>query len=136
MSSLARDERQITLVCKRGARAEEAASRLSKAGLTRARVLNGVQNAWEKAGKPIRRIGAKMALERQIRIGAGLLVVTGFLLAWMVNPLLLIMSAFVGCGLVLDGLTGYCGMLSRFLTPKVAGCALDYQGVCVQKLAA
>lgn len=108
--ALARDERTIILVCERGTRAEEAASRLHEAGLTQARVLDGGLDAWEKAGKPVRRIGAKMSLERQIRIGAGLLVVTGFLLAWMVSPLWLILLAFVGCGLVFAGVTGFCGM--------------------------
>ena len=51
-----------------------------------------------------------IGLERQVRIGAGALVVVGVVLAQMVNPGFVWLSAFVGAGLVFAGVTGFCGM--------------------------
>jgi hypothetical protein len=47
-----------------------------------------------------------IALERQVRIAAGSLV----LLGWLLHPAFLGLSAFVGAGLVFAGLTDTCGM--------------------------
>jgi predicted branched-subunit amino acid permease len=49
-------------------------------------------------------------LERQVRIAAGLLVLTGVLLGYFVNPWFIGLSAFVGAGLVFAGVTDFCGM--------------------------
>jgi hypothetical protein len=49
-------------------------------------------------------------LERQVRIAAGSLVLLGALLAWLVHPAFIALSAFVGAGLVFAGLTDTCGM--------------------------
>jgi len=108
--AIANDARPMVLVCERGARAEEGVARLHEAGLGEARVLEGGLEAWDRAGRPVRRSGARLSLERQIRIGAGLLVVIGFALAASVNPAWLALPVFVGCGLIFAGVTGFCGM--------------------------
>jgi hypothetical protein len=51
-----------------------------------------------------------MSLERQVRIAAGSLVLLGIVLAWLIHPALLGLSAFVGAGLVFAGVTNTCGM--------------------------
>ena len=51
-----------------------------------------------------------MSLERQVRIGAGSLVLVGVLLGWLVNPAGYAISACVGCGLIFAGVTDWCGM--------------------------
>ena len=108
--AIAHDERPIVLVCERGARAGEGAARLHGVGLGEALVLEGGLEAWERAGRPVRRAGAKLSLERQIRIGAGAVVLTGFVLAALLNPAWLALSAFAGVGLIFAGVTGFCGM--------------------------
>jgi hypothetical protein len=45
-----------------------------------------------------------------VRIAAGLLVLLGALLGWLVHPAFVALSAFVGAGLVFAGLTDTCGM--------------------------
>jgi len=110
VSALARGGRAVVLVCERGARAGEGAARLLEAGLGEAFVLEGGLEAWERAGRPVRRVGAKLSLERQIRIGAGAVVLTGFVLAAFLNPAWLALSAFAGVGLIFAGVTGFCGM--------------------------
>ena len=51
-----------------------------------------------------------MDLERQVRLGAGLLVLTGALLALIVNPLWIFLCGFIGLGLTFAGLTDVCEM--------------------------
>ena len=47
---------------------------------------------------------------RQVQIAAGSLVVLGVLLGAFVAPEFLGLAGFVGAGLVLAGVTGWCGM--------------------------
>jgi hypothetical protein len=55
--------------------------------------------------------GAKMiSLERQVRIAAGSIVLVGAILALLVDPLFVLVSGFVGAGLVFAGITDTCGM--------------------------
>jgi hypothetical protein len=51
-----------------------------------------------------------ISLERQVRIAAGLLVVTGAGLGFFVDQRWIALSAFVGGGLVFAGVTDTCGM--------------------------
>ena len=58
-----------------------------------------------------RGLGRKtVSLERQVRIAAGSLVCLGALLAWLVHPAFIALSAFVGAGLIFAGVTDTCGM--------------------------
>lgn len=99
----------VLLLCQSGARAELAAKRLEAAGQECLVVTGGIQ-AWIAAGLPVVRGRGAIPLERQVRLGAGLLVLTGAALAWSVHPYWLGLCAFVGCGLTFSGLTGWCGM--------------------------
>jgi rhodanese-related sulfurtransferase len=99
----------IHLLCQSGPRAELAAKRLEAAGLECLVVAGGIQ-AWAAAGLPVVRGRGVIALERQVRIGAGLLVLTGAALAWFVHPACVALCAFVGGGLLFAGVTGWCGM--------------------------
>lgn len=51
-----------------------------------------------------------MSLERQVRIAAGSLVLTGAVLALIFNPAWIALSGFVGAGLIFAGITDTCGM--------------------------
>ena len=51
-----------------------------------------------------------ISIERQVRIGAGLLVLTGTLLGWFVQRYFFILAGLVGAGLVFAGVTDICGM--------------------------
>lgn len=54
--------------------------------------------------------GTVISLERQVRITAGALVVTGVVLGWFVHPGFYGLSAFIGAGLVFAGITDICGV--------------------------
>jgi hypothetical protein len=74
-------------------------------------VLEGGTEAWRRAGYPaVRSTAARWALERQVRLIAGLLVVAGVFLGVDVSPWWLLVAGFVGCGLVFAGFSGLCPM--------------------------
>lgn len=101
----------LYLVCRGGGRATEAAKRLEENGFHECHVLTGGTLAWEEAGLPVTRgPGKVIPLERQVRIAAGSLVLTGVLLAHFVHPAFIFLSAFIGAGLVFAGITDWCGM--------------------------
>ena len=109
--SLASKNEPVYILCRTGARATKAAEQLAKGGYENAVVVEGGTLAWIDAGLPVERGTAKvMSLERQVRIGAGSLVMTGVLLGWLVHPGFFGLSAFVGAGLVFAGITDWCGM--------------------------
>jgi rhodanese-related sulfurtransferase len=102
----------IYVICHSGGRSAKACERFGEAGITGVLSVEGGTEAWEKSGLPVERgIGPQViSLERQVRIGAGSLVVLGIALAWAIHPAFAVLSAFVGAGLVFAGITDYCGM--------------------------
>ncbi len=101
----------LFVICQSGRRAEAACERLRAGGLEGAVVVAGGTEAWAAAGLPVVR-GAKSAIgiERQVRIGAGALVVLGVVLAQTLHPGFIWVAGVVGAGLVFAGVTGFCGM--------------------------
>jgi rhodanese-related sulfurtransferase len=100
----------LYLICKSGGRGQMACDRFVKAGFTNVVNVEGGTSACEQAGLPVVRGKKAMSLERQVRIAAGSIVLTGIALAWLVHPWLLGISAFVGAGLVFAGITDTCAM--------------------------
>lgn len=101
---------RIYVLCQSGWRAALACERLTAAGIGEAFVIEGGMQAWQSLGLPVIGDPGVISLERQVRIGAGSLVLLGCLLAWLVKPQLIGLSAFIGAGLVFSGITGICGM--------------------------
>jgi rhodanese-related sulfurtransferase len=104
-------ERPVFILCRSGARAKQAAEKLESAGFSNCNVVEGGTMAWADAGFPVNRGATKViSLERQVRIAAGAIVLTGALLGHFVNPSFIWLSGFVGGGLVFAGITDWCGM--------------------------
>ena len=96
--------------CNSGNRTTQAAEQLRRAGKGEVYQLAGGLQAWRRAGLPVvvdRK--APLPLMRQVQIGAGSLVLLGSLLA-LLSPWLIALPAFVGAGLLVAGITGFCGM--------------------------
>jgi rhodanese-related sulfurtransferase len=101
----------LFFICKSGGRSAKAVEKFRAAGFTNVISVEGGTAAWEQAGLPVVRGSRKvMSLERQVRVGAGSLVLLGVLLGWMVHPAFYALSAFVGAGLAFAGVTDWCGM--------------------------
>jgi rhodanese-related sulfurtransferase len=105
-----RREVPIILVCQTGKRARMTATLLEPCQ-RQISVLEGGTSAWIQAGLPVvTSVKNRWSLERQVRLGAGLLVLVGALLAFTVDLNWLFLSAFVGLGLTFAGLTDICPM--------------------------
>lgn len=113
----------IYILCKAGGRAKKAAEELARHTDTPLVVVEGGTDACVALGMPANRGKEIMSLERQVRIAAGALVVTGVALSYLVDPAFIGLSAFVGAGLMFAGITDTCAMgmmLARMPWNKVA----------------
>jgi Rhodanese-related sulfurtransferase len=103
-------ENTIVLICQSGKRAEMAREQLQGA-FSKLVVMAGGTSAWKAAGYPVvQTSGSSWALERQVRLGAGALVLSTLVLAKTVSPKWLWATAFIGAGLTFAGATNICGM--------------------------
>lgn len=102
--------RPLVLVCQGGTRARLAAS-LLQPEFPNLTVLDPGTAAWIRDGNPtVCCTVTRWALERQVRLIAGLLVLAGIALGVTVSPWFLALSAFIGCGLTFAGATNICPM--------------------------
>lgn len=100
----------IICVCRSGRRSAEAAETLGRIGFADVGQLAGGMEAWEEAGLPVEREArAPWALERQVRLVAGLLILLGLGLSH-VWPAALLLAWFVPAGLVFAAITDSCAM--------------------------
>ena len=106
-------ELPIVAMCRSGGRSAEAASKLARLGFTNVSQLTGGVMAWEKAGLSLEKEAhVPWALERQVRLVAGLLILLGLGLSH-VWPVAIALAWLVPFGLVVAALTDSClmGML-------------------------
>ncbi len=104
-------DRRVLIHCKSGRRAADAVARYNAAtGTVAVNVVGGIE-AWQKAGLPVvRDVKAPLPLMRQVQIVIGLFVAAFTALGAFVNPWFLVVPAFMGCGLLFAGITGFCGL--------------------------
>ena len=100
----------LYVICRSGGRSLKACEKLAAAGVTNVVNVEGGTLACIEAGLPLVRGRKAVSLERQVRIAAGTLVLTGVALGLLVHPGFFGLSAFVGAGLVFAGITDTCGM--------------------------
>jgi rhodanese-related sulfurtransferase len=101
----------IYVMCRSGRRSAEAQAKLHALGFQDVRNVEGGVMAWEAAGLPLERDAkAPWALERQVRLVAGALVLAGVLLSVFVAQPFIWLSGFVGAGLTFAALTDTCAM--------------------------
>lgn len=109
-------DRPLALHCLSGRRSAAAAGKLEEAGFTQTVCLGGGLNSWRAAGKKTVLGGPRFPVENQIRILAGIFVLTGLIgslfWSWAV-----ILSYFVAIMLILAGLTNFC--LSEMILKKM-----------------
>lgn len=108
-------DRRCIVVCKGGTRAQKAAQMLAEAGIPNLSVLEGGMDAWTAAGLPLKSGSGGISIQSQTRTIAGCMVLAGALLGMFVDRNWAYLAAFAGCGLIVAGLTGWCGM-SVFLS--------------------
>ena len=100
----------VYVLCRTGSRAKQACDMFVTAGFSNVILVEGGTLAWEEAGGPVVRGKKAISLERQVRIAAGSLVLLGAVLALTVDLWFVLLSAFVGAGLLFSGISDTCGM--------------------------
>ncbi len=103
--------KRVVFHCRSGKRSADAAGRFRQGDGPAFHLAGGI-DAWKDAGLPVTRpvSGARLPVMRQVQIAAGSLVVIGVVGGLTVSPWLFGVAAFVGCGLMFAGITGWCGM--------------------------
>ncbi|WP_306366346.1 rhodanese-like domain-containing protein [Nocardiopsis sp. CC223A] len=100
---------RLVLICQSGDRARRCQGELVAAGLRNTVVMNGGMNAWEAQGAPVVRGRRSWALERQVRLVAGGIVLAS-VLASLLWPPAVALAGLIGAGLVFAAITGTCMM--------------------------
>lgn len=106
-----RTDAPVVYHCRSGARTEANAARLAQAAGAPCYMIEGGLDAWQRAGFEVARDRSQpLELMRQVQIAAGSLALLGVVLGFLVSPGFFFLSAFVGAGLMVAGITGWCGM--------------------------
>lgn len=97
--------------CRSGNRTQMAADAILACGFKEVYCLPQGIDQWKKCNLPIvQDKSAPIDIMRQVQIAAGSLVVAGVLLGYFISPYFVLISAFVGAGLINAGVTGSCYM--------------------------
>jgi len=102
--------KDVVLVCQTGIRAEDARQRLAAAGVNGAMILHGGITGYAAAGCAVVRGPQRWALERQIRLTAGMLVLLGTLGSLLLAAPLIYLALAIGAGLTFSALSNTCAM--------------------------
>ena len=104
-------DQTLVLYCNSGSRSTVAAQKLIAAGFSQVAQLKNGLNTWKSAGYATEKDqNAPISLFRQVQIVAGSLVVLGTVLGAFLSPWFLILSGFVGSGLVFAGISNTCAL--------------------------
>lgn len=104
--------KRLVLQCKSGRRSMIACEKLSAEGKDdNLYNLTGGLDGWMQNNFPVESDDKKtMPLERQVLLAAGLVVLVGVTLGFVISSSWFLLSGFAGLGMTLAGLTGWCGM--------------------------
>ena len=101
----------VYVICQSGGRATRAIQKLEAAGVKGCILLEGGTQAWIDAGLPVNRGKSRvLPLMRQVQITIGAIAASGSLLALLVDTRFAFVPLFMGCGLLMAGITGFCGL--------------------------
>jgi rhodanese-related sulfurtransferase len=104
-------DKPIYVVCQTGGRARRAIEKFQRAGFAGCILLEGGTEAWVAAGLPVHRGESPvLPLMRQVQIVVGSVSALGAALALLVNPWFALLPLVTGCGLLVAGTTGFCGL--------------------------
>jgi rhodanese-related sulfurtransferase len=101
----------IYVFCQAGGRAKKAIEMFRTAGFDGGVLVEGGTEAWIAAGLPVERSASRvLPLQRQVHLVIGFFTALAAVLTLTVNPLFAVISLITGCGLLINGTTGWCGL--------------------------
>ncbi|MFW0767311.1 rhodanese family protein [Trabulsiella odontotermitis] len=103
---------EVIFHCQAGKRSSDNAAKLVAAAAPgKVWLMEGGIDAWKQAGLPTEEDKSQpLPLMRQVQIAAGVLILCGVILGYTVAEGFFLLSGFVGAGLLLAGMSGFCGM--------------------------
>jgi sulfur dioxygenase len=113
INDLSKAQESFVVLCRTGNRSPMAADMLVQSGIHGVKVMRGGMTRWQKEGLPVIKGEGGISLERQVRLIAGSLVLSGIAAAFLVHWAFIFIPIFVSCGLIYSGLSDNClmGML-------------------------
>lgn len=104
--------KKLVIHCLKGMRGETACKKLlTEDPKLEIYNLEGGISSWESAGFPVKKSGSFfLPLDRQVQLTIGLLLLVGSVLGYYLSPIFFFLTGFLGLGLTLAGLTGFCGL--------------------------
>lgn len=105
------NKQTVYVHCRSGNRGKQAIEKLLAAGVTAELVnVEGGIMAWDEAGHPTKSLTKRLPLMRQVFLAAGSLVLIGYIGSLLIHDAFTYLMPLVGAGLVVSGVTGWCGM--------------------------
>lgn len=103
--------RQVLVYCRSSNRSNTACQLLTRAGIQNSLNLDGGIVAWREQGlQTVCHQRGTISIDRQVKLIAGVLILTGLLLSQFVHPAFIGLTAFVGAGLTFAGSSNICMM--------------------------
>ena len=104
--------KKIVVHCKSGNRSSKACQKLSQiAPHLEVYNLQGGIEAWQQANFTTNHSGKEViAIDRQVQITIGTIILISSILAYLISPLFLLVTSFIGAGLLYAGIIGSCKM--------------------------
>ncbi|GHT95448.1 hypothetical protein FACS1894122_12950 [Alphaproteobacteria bacterium] len=104
------NNKKIVVYCKSGKRGEKAYNLLKsqKPNLQISSLSGGILS-WKASDFPTKAISSTLPIMRQVQILSGALIIIGIACTFFSSYCLAI-PAFIGCGMMLAGFSGWCGM--------------------------
>lgn len=106
------DGKKLVIHCRSGKRSASACEKLlAEDPNLEVYNLEGGISAWGAAGHTVAASGKFfLPLDRQVQLTIGLMLITGSVLGAVFSPAWFLLTGFIGAGLTLAGLTGFCGL--------------------------
>ena len=103
---------QVVLICQSGNRARQANDRLESVGVhpDTVTVLDGGIAAFESAGGDVVHGNGPWAMDRQVRMAAGSLVLAGVTASKVISPKFVYLAGAIGAGLTYSAASNSCAM--------------------------
>ncbi|MAQ77158.1 sulfurtransferase [Candidatus Campbellbacteria bacterium] len=101
--------KNVYVHCETGGRSTDACQKLDKMSMDNWINIDGGISEWKLQNLPTIK-GRGMSMQRQVMISAGILVVLGITLSYFVTINFILLSLFVGLGLIFAGVTNNCGL--------------------------
>ena len=111
-----KDTGTIVFYCQAGNSTRQCEPKLQGLPFQQVMILDGGISAWKKIGCVVaKNENAPLPIMRQVQIIAGILIILGVGLSFLISPYFALLSGLVGVGLTFAGITGFCGMANLLM---------------------